>query len=185
MPTKNERLSRNDWLAHALDTLAREGVSALRIETLAKSLGVTRGSFYWHFRDRDELLQSLLTYWTDEFTTVVADDKKLDVEEDPEARLYQMMLMILENDLTKYDLAIRDWAAHDAAAAKAVEHVYQMRLEFVQAIFSEIGFRGQDLEMRTRLFVCYHSWEQAMFHNLTKDERRKLLRLRHQLLVAR
>ena len=95
------------------------------------------------------------------------------------------MLMILEHDLTKYDLAIRGWAAHDPIAAKAVRLVYRMRLDFVRSIFSDIGFRGQELEMRTRLFVCYHSWEQAAFDDLENDERRKLLRLPHKLLVPR
>ena len=93
--------------------------------------------------------------------------------------------MILEHDLTKYDLAIRDWAARDPAAAKAVRSVYRMRLDFVRSIFSDIGFRGRQLEMRTRLFVAYHSWEETMFDDLTKDERRQLLRLRHKFLVAK
>ncbi|MEM8755480.1 MAG: TetR family transcriptional regulator, partial [Pseudomonadota bacterium] len=50
-----QRLSRDDWLAHALGTLAAEGAPALRADRMAKALGVSRGSFYWHFRDLDDL----------------------------------------------------------------------------------------------------------------------------------
>ena len=178
-----KRVSKAEWLAVALEVLATEGVQGVRIERLARDLGIAKAGFYWHFRDRSELLQSILNYWASEFTSVITENPELR-KGDPKRRLYRTMVMILDHDLTKYDLAIRDWAAHDDAAAKAIQRVYLMRLEFVRSIFFDLGFRGQQLEMRTRLFVCYQSWELAMFDDLSKDERRKLLRLRHKLLVA-
>ena len=181
---RRKRVSKAEWLAQALEVLAAEGVQGVRVERLARDLGIAKAGFYWHFRDRRDLLQSLLDYWTHEFTAVVTENPEL-LEGDPQKRLYKTMLMILEHDLTKYDLAIRGWAANDPTAAKAVRLVYRMRLDFVRSIFSDIGFRGRELEMRTRLFVCYHSWEQAAFDDLENDERRKLLRLRHKLLVTR
>jgi len=179
-----KRVSKAEWLALALKVLASEGVQGVRVERLARDLGIAKAGFYWHFRDRRDLLQSLLDYWSHEFTAVVTENPKL-LEGDPKKRLYQTMLTILDHDLAKYDLAIRDWAAHDPAAAKAVRHVTRMRLDFLRSIFTDLGFRGQQLEMRTRLFVCYHTWEQVTFDDLSKEERRKLLRLRHKLLVAR
>ena len=181
---RRKRVSKAEWLGQALDVLASEGIQGVRVERLARNLGIAKAGFYWHFRDRRDLMQSLLDYWTHEFTAVVTENPKL-LEGDPKKRLYKTMLMILEHHLTKYDLAIRGWAAHDPIAAKAVRLVNRMRLDFVRSIFSEIGFRGRELEMRTRLFVGYHSWEQAMFDDLSKDERRKLLRLRHKLLVTK
>ena len=178
---RRKRVSKAEWLGQALDVLASEGIQGVRVERLARNLGIAKAGFYWHFRDRRDLMQSLLDYWTHEFTAVVTENP----EGDPQKRLYKTMLMILEHHLTKYDLAIRGWAAHDPIAAKAVRLVNRMRLDFVRSIFSDIGFRGRELEMRTRLFVCYHSWEQAMFGDLSKDERRKLLRLRHKLLVTK
>jgi AcrR family transcriptional regulator len=179
-----KRISKAEWLALALEVLATEGVQGVRIERLARDLGIAKAGFYWHFRDRRDLLQSILDYWAHEFTAVITENPEL-LEGDPKQRLYRTMVMILDHDLTKYDLAIRDWGAHDPAAAKAVQLVYRMRLQFVRSIFSDLGFRGQQLEMRTRLFVCYHSWELAMFDDLARDERRKLLRLRHKLLVTK
>jgi len=182
--SKNKRVSKAEWLALALEVLASEGMQGVRVERLARDLGIAKAGFYWHFRDRRDLLQSILAYWTHEFTAIITENSEL-LEGDPKKRLYETMVMILDHDLTKYDLAIRDWAAHDPAAAKAVRSVYRMRLDFVRSIFSDLGFRGRQLEMRTRLFVAYHSWEQATFDDLTKDERRQLLRLRHKFLVAK
>jgi len=169
------------WFLETFQTIRS---AALNINHLAKSRGVTRGSFYWHFRDRDELLKSLLEYWTQELTAAVMENPKVQ-DHDPGQQLRKMMLMIMDHDLARYHLAIRDWAAHDANAAKAVRHVYQMRLEFVRSLFRGLGFRGQELDRRTRMFVCYHTWEQAMFDDLSKDERRKQVNLRHKLLVER
>ena len=181
---RKKRVSKAEWLDRALVVLELEGVQGVRVERLARDLGIAKAGFYWHFRDRSDLLQSLLDHWAHEFTAVVTANPDL-LEGDPEKRLYDAMLMILEHDLGKYDLAIRDWAARDSAAAKAVRHVTRARLNFARSIFSELGFRGRQLEMRARLFVGYHTWEQATFLDLSKNERRALLRLRHKLLVSR
>ena len=182
--SRKQPVSKAEWLARALEVLAAEGVQGVRVERLARDLGIAKAGFYWHFRDRRDLMQSMLDYWTHEFTVVVTGDPRL-IEGDPKKRLYETMVMILDHDLAKYDLGIRDWAAHDPDAAKAVQAVYRMRLEFVRRIFSDLGFRGQQLEMRTRLFVCYHSWEQVMYEDLSKEECRKLLRLQHKMLVTK
>lgn len=179
-----QHVSKAEWLERALAVLAAEGVQGVRVERLARDLGIAKAGFYWHFRDRRDLLHSLLDYWTHEFTAVVTESPEL-VSGDPKKRLYKTMVMILDHDLAKYDLAIRAWAAHDEAAAKAVRRVTRMRLDYTRSTFAELGFRGQQLEMRTRLFVCYHSWEQAMFADLSKKERRKLLRLRHKFLLTK
>jgi AcrR family transcriptional regulator len=181
---RSKRVSKAEWLHRALKVLESEGVQGVRVERLARDLGIAKAGFYWHFRDRPDLLHNVLDYWTHEFTAVITDNPELQ-EGDPKKRLYQTMLMILEHDLAKYDMVIRNWANHDPTAAKAVRQVTRMRLDFLRSIFSELGFRGRQLEMRTRLFVCYHSLEQNTFNDLSKDERRKLLRLQYKLLVTR
>ena len=62
-PTRNARLSADDWAQAALDLIAEQGVSAVAVEPLARRLGVTKGSFYWHFPSRDALLQAALERW--------------------------------------------------------------------------------------------------------------------------
>ncbi len=95
------------------------------------------------------------------------------------------MVLIQEHDLAGYDLAISAWAAIDPEAEAARRGVYDTRLAFIRSTFSAAGFRGRELEMRTRLFVCYHSWERTMFQDLPKAERLKLLKLRHRLLTQK
>ena len=73
-PTKTKkikRVSKNQWLAKALETLAASGVDAVKIERLAKALGISRSGFYWHFKNRQDLLEHLLAYWVNEYTGTV------------------------------------------------------------------------------------------------------------------
>ena len=102
-----QHVSKAEWLARALEVLASEGVQGVRVERLARDLGIAKAGFYWHFRDRRDLMKSMLDYWTYEFTAVVTENPKL-LEGEPKKRLYETMVMILEHDLTKYDPGIRD-----------------------------------------------------------------------------
>jgi hypothetical protein len=70
-------------------------------------------------------------------------------------------------------------------AAAAVRKVYQRRLKFVEGAFAKLGFRGPELEMRARLFVCYHSWESTAFEKLPRLKHQRLLKLRLRLLTAK
>lgn len=183
-PPHKKRVSKAQWLERALEVLEAEGLQGVRVERLASDLGIAKAGFYWHFRDRPDLLQRMLDYWAQEYTAVLTENPQL-LEGDPEERLYKTTVLILDHDLAKYDLAIRSWAMHDREAAKAVRRVNRMRLEFLRSMFHDFGFRGRQLEMRTRLFMLYHTWEQSTFQDLTKKERLALLRLRHKLLLSR
>ena len=61
---RRKRVSKAEWLAQSLEVLAAEGVQGVRVERLARDLGIAKAGFYWHFRDRRDLMQSLLDYWT-------------------------------------------------------------------------------------------------------------------------
>ena len=63
-----QQLDRNAWLVQALKILSREGLAGVRVEKIARSLHVTKGSFYWHFKDRDDLFSGMLDYWADVLT---------------------------------------------------------------------------------------------------------------------
>ena len=77
-----EQLSREQWLAAALEVLRQHGVAGVRIVPIARLLGVTTGSFYWHFKDRQDLLQSMLEYWVHTITNSVMDE----IDENDEVR---------------------------------------------------------------------------------------------------
>ena len=180
----NKRVSKDQWLLKALDTLASSGVEAVKIERLAKAFGISRSGFYWHFKSRQDLLEHLLDYWVREYTGVVTDNPDV-VKLDPEKRLLTTMEMIRDKHLTKYDLAMTSWAKLDSHVYKVVRKVVKMRLDYLRGIFAELGFEGDELKMRTRLFVCYHSWEDTMFPDLSNQKHSKLLKLRYKYLIQK
>ena len=177
------RVKKADWLEKALEVLESDGMNEVKIERLARELGVSRSGFYWHFENRQDLIRAMIEYWGEEFTSVVTSNSKI-ISSAPRERLYRIMKMILEHDLARFDLPMRTSAEKDPVAMDMVNRVYQMRLDFLRSTFSELGFEGEDLEMRTRLFVCYHSWETAMFGKISKAKRSKWLKLRFELLCT-
>ena len=177
-------VSKAEWLEAALHTLSEGSVSDITVEGLARSLGISKAGFYWHFKDRQDLLNQLLAYWTHETTGVAAENPQLH-ELEPKHRLVTLAEMILDYDLTRYEIGIRQWALQDEAVARAVKKVNRTRLDFVGRALSELGFKGDDLEMRTMLFVCYHSWESPMFSDISRKRRRKLIVKRIELLTSR
>jgi len=179
-----QRISKTQWLHKALETLELKGVDKVKIETLAKELGTSRSGFYWHFKNRQDLLENLLDYWVDEYTGILTDNPDV-LNLEPEKRLHTTMETIREKHLTKYDLAVTSWARLDFKVKKVLKKVVNMRLDYLRAIFAELGFKGDELEMRTRLFVCYHSWEATMFPDLSNQKHSKLLKLRYQYLIQK
>ena len=85
---RKKRVSKAEWLGQALDVLASDGIQGVRVERLARNLGIAKAGFYWHFRERRDLLQSLLDYWTHEFTAVVTENSEL-LEGDSKKRLHK------------------------------------------------------------------------------------------------
>jgi hypothetical protein len=91
--------------------------------------------------------------------------------------------MILDFELTRYEIAIRQWALQDDLAARAAKKVNRVRLDFISNTLSELGFKGTDLDMRTMLFVCYQSLESPMFPEISCKRRRELISKRIELLT--
>jgi AcrR family transcriptional regulator len=181
---KTRRVSKAQWLDIALDVLESDGVAGVRIEILAKRLGISKSGFYWHFRNRDQLLQEMLDAWSHEVTGVITENQEL-LALGPKNRLIKAAEMILEYDLTRYEISIRQWALQDAVAARTVRKVNRLRLKFIGETFSELGFTGDDMEMRAMLFVCYHTWESPMFREISRKRRRKLIAKRIDLLTSK
>jgi AcrR family transcriptional regulator len=177
-------VSKGEWLEAGLQALSKGSISDITIEGLARHLGIAKAGFYWHFKNRQDLLNQLLDYWIHETTEVVADNEKF-LELEPRARLMQLSEMILEYDLTRYELSIRQWALQDVMAARAVRKINKIRLDFVREAFSELGFTDDDLEMRTMLYACYHSMESSMFQEISRKQRRKLISRRIELLTSK
>ena len=159
---KAPRFHKEAWLSAALNVLAEEGQAKLRIDKLAGELGVTKGSFYHHFKDRDDFVHSLLDYWSRIFTdNVIAQAGAL--EGSPEDRLLHVMLMIEREGLDRYDIAFRSWAAQDPSVAKGIRKVDLARYRFIRSLFAEMGFEGIELEDRLRIWLVFQSAQHTVY----------------------
>ena len=131
-----------------------------------------------------DLFTQLLDYWMHEYTEVVIG-KIQHSHLDTKQKLLGVMEMIEEYDLAKYDLAIVNWAKNDLHAEAAVGNVYKMRLDFIRSIFTEFGFVADETEMRTRLFVCYHSWQNSIYKDLDPQKKAQLRKRQLALLTRK
>jgi AcrR family transcriptional regulator len=177
-------VSRAEWLQASAKILESHSIVDVKIESLARALNVSKSGFYWHFKNRNELLDHLLEYWLHEVTEVITENPEL-LELDPVKRLCRTAEIILDYNLVRYDIGIRQWALSNEKVAEVVASVNQKRMDFVGGALQELGFTGEDLEMRTLLFVCYHSCESIMFREIPPERRRQLIEKRVDLITAR
>jgi AcrR family transcriptional regulator len=130
--------------------LGKGSVSDIKINRLARGLGINKSGFYWHFKNRNDLLEQLLAYWTHELTEVVTSNPEF-VKLEPRERLCRTAEMIIDYDLTRYEISIRQWALTSDLAGQAVKKVNEIRLDFVSRTLAELGFEV----MITKCALCY------------------------------
>ena len=177
------RLSRSNWLEVALELLQDEGINAVTVDALATKLGITRGSFYHHFKDRKDLSKAILNYWKQKWTIEIRDDVAA-LDMDGVQSLAALGNLIKHRKAAGYDTAIRAWAIHDSSAQEVLKEADSIRLGFIRKQFEKIGFKGLDLENRSRLFLYYAMTEPAFFDPPDKETARKLDQVRLNYLTA-
>ena len=147
---RTPRKSRAEWLEVASDAIAEGGVSAVRVEPLARRLGVTKGSFYWHFEDREALLQALLDDWEQRGTEAIIEE--VDREgRDAYQRAYRLWAMTVGDPKLTAELAIRDWSRRDEAVAARVRRIDDRRMGYLRSLLVEIGIPDDDVEAKAML----------------------------------
>jgi AcrR family transcriptional regulator len=142
------------WVAAGLEALRKGGVAGVRVERLAEAIGLTKGSFYWHFRDRGELLEALLEFWAREMTEAEFERVQA-VKGGLAARLRTLAEDVLEKGMGRYDPAIRAWARSDRKVAAAVAQVDRRRVRALAGFFEEGGFTAAEARTRARLFYTF------------------------------
>ena len=153
-PNDRGRLSKEDWLQAALEVLNQRGISAVKVLPLSKELGVTRGSFYWHFEDRDELLREMLQYWENELTdSVIKHARSLDAS--PRERLAVILTDVILNRRNLYDTAISAWGMFDENAKASYTRVVRKRLRFLASVLLEAGVDKEQIDFRARLILGF------------------------------
>ena len=152
-PTRTPRTS---WIEEGLRALADGGPDAVRIEPLARALGVTRGGFYWHFDDRRALLEEILDTWER-----VSVDEVIDRIEgaggDARAKLRRLSALAVSSDEPlRTDLAVRDWARREQTVAERLRRVDNRRMDYMRSLFGDFCPDEDDVEVRCMVF--YSLW---------------------------
>ncbi len=138
----SKQLSKDAWLKHTLKTIGEVGVANIQIESLAKDLNVTKGSFYWHFKGRDALLNDALSYWYETATRIIGRAVNRSFS-DPIDRLRYFFSLAFNQ---RYDVpggpverALQEWARVSEAASKTTQRVDQERIRLIADAYIELG----------------------------------------------
>ena len=148
-PARGGRLSATHWAQAALDLIAEQGIAAVAVEPLARRLGVTKGSFYWHFPSRDALLQAALERWE----RVEQDEVfgQLEAIVDPRARLRALFQLVAHEAKSHIIYSELLKALDHPAVAPVIGRVSQRRLDYLTASFRQAGLSRTDAQHRARL----------------------------------
>ncbi|MFE7513485.1 TetR/AcrR family transcriptional regulator [Streptomyces sp. NPDC057540] len=149
------RTPRERWVEEGLAVLAGGGPDAVRVEALAKRLGVTKGGFYGYFADRDALLAAMLDTWEREAADQVVERVRQDPDGDPRALITLAGMLTFSGErLRPIDLAVRDWARRDEAVAARLRRVDNRRMDLLREMIGTFCADPDEVEARSLLAFC-------------------------------
>lgn len=153
-PLSRPTPSAEAWLDTAYDVLTDSGVDAVKVMPLAKRLGVARTGFYWHFKDRDELLEAMVRRWEERNTGNLVTRTEAYAEGIAEA-LFNLFDCWLDPELFdgRLDLAIRNWARTDAGLQNRLDLADERREQAIADMFVRHGFSPDDARIRARTVI--------------------------------
>ncbi len=154
-PRESKRVGADAWVQAALDVLVSKGVDEIRVEALAKTLGITKGSFYHHFKDRSALLETLLDTWRRSATLGVIEW----LERSEPLALGRLKRLIHwpcgRSEGTSIELAMRLWARSDKKAADVLDEVDRLRLTYIASLLRANGVSEAQATGRAALIYAY------------------------------
>ncbi|MPY68924.1 MAG: TetR family transcriptional regulator [Alphaproteobacteria bacterium] len=173
--------SRADWIEVAWEALGEAGVQGVRVERLARKLGVTKGSFYWHFRNRQELIDALLDRWFD--MREEAHQSYLTENPDPAERLWKVIERAISRGTRGQAAALRFWAQRNPPVAERIEKEDLKRLNRFSQDFEQLGFGQQEAETRAEVYSSMITAEFLRSGAEATRARLEAARRMHDLLV--
>lgn len=142
----DDRLTSRDWVNAGLKALAKSGFTALKADTLSKALGVSRGSFYWHFADVGTFHAAVLQRWRE----IAYENVVQEIEGTAENRLTTLLGRAFRADM-RLERALRSWATAEAKAMAMVEAVDARRLKYIRELLMEAGLTVHQASARARI----------------------------------
>lgn len=171
-----QRLDEDDWLSAAYDVLTESGVEAVKIMPLAKRLGVARTSFYWHFKDREALLEAMIQRWEAKNTgNLVARTE--DFAENIFEAMFNLFDCWLDTDLfdARLDLAIRNWARNDPALQLRLDQADTTRENAMIRMLMRFGHDQESALLRARTMIYTQIGYISM--QITEDPAERIARM--------
>lgn len=145
-PDMAEQLSAGDWINQGLKALAKSGFTALKADPLAKAMGVSRGSFYWHFADLGAFHAAVLKRWREIAAEQIIADVEAATDEPLKALLRRSFGARLD-----LERAVRNWAAFDAAAQGAVRAIDRRRIDYIEVLLAKRGLAPATAQARAQI----------------------------------
>jgi AcrR family transcriptional regulator len=150
------QLSRERWIVAAMHMLGERGVEAVRIEVLARKLRVTKGSFYWHFKNREDLMEGMVEAWEDETRVLLADAAGAAPGFERLRRLFEL---VDRHKGRLPDIAMFSWARRDPKIARRVEAVETMRIQFLEEVYRNSHTDADPATDRAMMhYLCFVGW---------------------------
>lgn len=177
-------LTRLDWVAGAWEMLGERGIDRVRVEPLAKKLGVTKGSFYWHFKDRDELLEALLDRWFSDREEDARPVTEGAADTDPGERLWALFERVIRRVSRGQTVSLRLLSHYDPAIAARIAKEDERRLDFLKNSLLALGFSEDEALARGQAYQALMTGEFLRSGTLPLEERISRARRHHDILVA-
>lgn len=185
-PEPRKRLDREDWIRAALEVLVDQSVESVAVEPLARALKVSKGSFYWHFKDREDLLEAVIEYWRDNSTRNVI--RYVETKGDsPAEKLHLLSKIAIDmspgNPLARMEVAIRAWARRDPRVRAVLTECDRERISYLAQLFRECGLEADEAEARGALLFGFAVGERNIFREEARRAQRGRLDRLLELLI--
>jgi AcrR family transcriptional regulator len=182
---EGSRIGRQVWLDTARQMLIDDGIERVRIERIADKLRVTRGGFYWHFRDRQALLTELLRDWektnTEAFIAAIEE-----APDNFESRVLRIFTLWIEGIFdANLEVAVRNWARTSKAVTKAIQRADIQRLNFLESLFVSAQYSAEEANVRARVLYYTQIGYYAVGERTTREERLAVAPLYYRVYTGR
>ncbi len=173
-------LTRQDWIDAGMAALYQQGIKGVKADLIAKRLDITRGSFYWHFKNLDDFLLAMIAFWQQTQEGYLA---KLKASKADARKRIQATLKHIRSKNSQHDVAMRLWAYQDDRAAQAVHALDEQRLVFVTSLFERAGYAQPEAQFRARVLYYFQLGDQLSRQQPNIAQRRLNFQQLNQLLL--
>jgi len=183
--TAKNKLTREEWVEAAWAALVHGSVEDIKVDVLAKELGVSRGSFYWHFKKREDLITAVLDRWIGQLGVSDRITPLCGQTQEPGEKLWIMYEYVVKNISGPQSIILRSWTKMPARLRKYIVEEDKRRLDIVSGLFEELGFDAEASARWANIYLSLIVSEFLRNGSRPLKERLAAARAQHQIIVSR